>query len=81
MFVSRGFFPPCRPYPVLSCTSVSFGRPGGSQAFLSSGRLLCLKGGLPEETVDSLLEAAQNEIKEAKIPVYLRMQCVYARRK
>lgn len=51
------------------------------QAFMESARPLLLKGGVPEPEVDDLLATARTELTDARIPCYLRMQCVYARRR
>ncbi|KAH7105165.1 hypothetical protein BKA62DRAFT_767412 [Auriculariales sp. MPI-PUGE-AT-0066] len=52
-----------------------------TMAFLSSGRVLCLKGGIPGDVVDTLVTEAHAELAAAEIPVYLRLHCIYARKK
>ncbi|KZW00512.1 S-adenosyl-L-methionine-dependent methyltransferase [Exidia glandulosa HHB12029] len=52
-----------------------------SLAFMESARPLVLKGGVPEEEADNLLVAARSELMEGRLPCYMRMQCVYARKR
>lgn len=50
-------------------------------AFLKSGRPLLLGTGLPESYVDELENNAARELLEAKVPTYIFVEHVYARRK
>ncbi|EGO05266.1 hypothetical protein SERLA73DRAFT_82854 [Serpula lacrymans var. lacrymans S7.3] len=50
-------------------------------AFMRSGRPLLLSGGLSEEFVDDIMAKAQDELMEAKTPIYVHVQNVYARKK
>ncbi|KAI0756516.1 hypothetical protein C8Q80DRAFT_1129062 [Daedaleopsis nitida] len=50
-------------------------------AFLKSGRPLLLGNEVDYETVQELESNAERELKEGKVPTYVRVQNVYARRK
>ncbi|CCM03672.1 uncharacterized protein FIBRA_05816 [Fibroporia radiculosa] len=50
-------------------------------AFLKSGRTLLLGTGLPEKVVDEVEEKARTELMEARVPSYVRVENVYARKK
>jgi hypothetical protein len=52
-----------------------------NQSFLQSGRPLLLGSGMSPVDVDYLQTNAQRELEEAKIPMMLRMNCVYAHKK
>jgi len=49
--------------------------------FLQSGRPLLLGNGIPEAEVDELEENARNELMEARVPTYIRVENVYARKR
>ncbi|KAF8641132.1 hypothetical protein AX17_000774 [Amanita inopinata Kibby_2008] len=49
--------------------------------FLNSGRPLLLGAGVPLEVVDHLQSNARQELLEARVPEYVRLRRVYARKK
>ena len=55
--------------------------PFSPQAFISSGRPMLLGDGLPEDIVNLLQANVLNEMAEARVPQYTRVQRVYARKK
>ncbi|EJD54471.1 hypothetical protein AURDEDRAFT_110104 [Auricularia subglabra TFB-10046 SS5] len=50
-------------------------------AFIDSGRPLLLKSGVPQEEVDSLILRARQELADCRTPCFMRLQCVYARKR
>lgn len=52
-----------------------------SKAFLRSGRPLLLSHGIPESVVDELEQHSLQEVHEAKLPFYIRLWNVYARKR
>ncbi|TFK41939.1 S-adenosyl-L-methionine-dependent methyltransferase [Crucibulum laeve] len=50
-------------------------------AFMKSGRPLLLGNGLQEHVLDQIEREAMKELQEAKIPSWIRLQCVYGRKK
>ncbi|EKM61450.1 uncharacterized protein PHACADRAFT_248069 [Phanerochaete carnosa HHB-10118-sp] len=50
-------------------------------AFLLSGRPLLLGTGVPEQILDPLEEAARQELLEGRVPGYIRVEQVYARKR
>ncbi|KAF9011053.1 S-adenosyl-L-methionine-dependent methyltransferase [Cyathus striatus] len=50
-------------------------------AFMKSGRPLLLSTGLPEHILDLVEQEAVQELNEAREPQWIRLQCVYARKK
>lgn len=50
-------------------------------SFLKSGRPLLLSNGLPEDLVNEYEEKARNELMDARIPTYVRVENVYALKK
>ncbi|KAF9817961.1 hypothetical protein IEO21_03036 [Rhodonia placenta] len=50
-------------------------------SFLKSGRPLLLSNGWPEELVNEYEEKARNELMDARIPTYVRVENVYALKK
>ena len=49
--------------------------------FLRSGRPLLLSAGFPENVVNTLETRAMQEVNEARIPLFFRLQNVFARRR
>jgi len=49
--------------------------------FIRSGRPLLRSSGFPEIVTDELEAEASREVREARIPMFFRVQNVYARRK
>lgn len=68
---------------LLPCCSsfYSSGLTSWRQAFLKSGRPLLLGTGIPEHMLNDCEDAARRELLEAKIPTYVLVEDVYARRK
>ena len=53
----------------------------GTQEFMRSGRPLLLGSGMPEALLNQIEQNAIRELMEARTPIYIRCQYVYATRK
>jgi len=52
-----------------------------SLAFLSAGRPLLLKSGMPEDEVEELISNARRETEQSSVELWLRLTATWARKK